>query len=114
MARRRLNTRVFAIVMGVLVLGGVAVFAANRFRGAHHVDARQVEARGDEAFAKGEFRDAFEQYELASKSDPRNTALLVKLGDAAVKRTREDPHFFLNYAHGKWGEAVNIDPKYKP
>jgi tetratricopeptide (TPR) repeat protein len=112
MARRRLNTKVFAFIMGALVLMGTTVFLWARFRSGHG-DARALEARGDELFARADYKPASDAYLQAVGLEPKNAALRVKLGDTYVKRTREGREN-LDKAYEQWREAVNNDPRYKP
>src|SRR6476660_8086949 len=112
MARRRLNKKVFAVIMGVLVISGTSIFGWMMFRGGH-ADPRALEASGDAAFAKADYKQAYEMYSQAVGADNKNVALLVKLGDACVKRTRESREF-LDQAHMNWRKAINEDPHYKP
>src|SRR5690349_10070052 len=112
MARRRLNKKVFAVIMGVLVICGSGVLLWAKFRNSH-VDPRRIEAQGDEAFARGDYKVAYEQYTNAVGAEPRNVSLLVKLGDTCVKRTRESREF-LDQALQNWRKAINEDRTYKP
>jgi tetratricopeptide (TPR) repeat protein len=112
MARRRLNTKVFAIIMGVVVVGGGTMFALARFRGAK-ADPKVLEERGDAAVARGDFREAYDDYAGAVGGNPKSPSLRLKLGDVCVKRTREEPNF-IAAAHQQWAEAVAMDPTYKP
>ena len=126
MARRRLNTKVFAIIMGVVVVGGAGMFALAKFRSVK-ADPKVLEKQADEAVARGAaaaangddngareaYRQAYDDYAGAVGGNPKDPNLRLKLGEVCIKRTREDPNL-LGMAHAQWSEAVAISPTFKP
>ena len=113
MARRRLNTKVFAILTAVLVVGGAAVVAAQKYAGRTRGDPKAMEAEGDAMMEKRDYEQAQLRYAAAADRDPSNPALRVKLGEAYVKLTRDDP-INLGRAHRAWNDAIAVDPAHKP
>lgn len=112
MARRKLNTKLFAIVLTVLVGGSIAAFAANKFMKGSK-DPRVLEADGDKAFASGDFEQARLSYGGAVAIERNNPALKIKYGDTLIKLTRDDS-INLQHALQSWEAALVIDPSYKP
>lgn len=113
MARRRLNTKVFAILMGLLLVGGAGVFALAKFKVGRGGDPRKLEAQGNAAVARTEWKEAFESFHNAAGLEPRNVDLHIKAGDAAVKLIQED-WVYARHAQNHWREALSADPRFKP
>ncbi|QOV87658.1 tetratricopeptide repeat protein [Humisphaera borealis] len=112
MARRKLNTKVLGVLFGVLVVGAIGAFAANRFLKPSK-DPRVLEADGDKAFAAGEYEQARLAFGGAAAIERSNPGLKVKYGDTLIKLTREDP-VNLGLALQSWEAALGVDPSYKP
>lgn len=112
MARRKLNTKVVGILVGIVAVGGVSVLAAGKFLRPSK-DPRVLEEQGDKAFAGGEFEQARIAYGGAQAIDRSNPNLKIKYGDALIKLTRDDP---MNYqfAMQAWEAALGVDPNFKP
>jgi predicted Zn-dependent protease len=112
MARRRLNTKVFAILLAVIVLAGGGLMAAQKF-GRNRGDPKALEAEGDALMEKRDYEQAQLRYAAAADRDPSNPGLRVKLGESLVKLTKDDP-MNLARAHRAWNEALTVEPGYKP
>ena len=109
MARRRLNTKLFAIVLGVLVLGG-GVALAWKLIGRPLSDPAKIEADADAALAAGREWEAITNYRRAIDAAPNNPSPKRKLGEAFIRLRPElvtDPAFpgSLNNPINRVGEA---------
>ena len=125
---RRVNNK-FLIILGVLVLGGVAsAFVLkgpimNMVKGDR---SKKYVEEGDKLVAEAEAPDAtmtqkreryeaaVKKYQMAAGADPKNTALFVKYGDLLNKMTPIDVQVYLRAAREMWEKALEIDPAYLP
>ncbi|MDB5319526.1 MAG: hypothetical protein JWN40_1157 [Phycisphaerales bacterium] len=125
---RRVNNK-FLIILGVLVLGGVAsAFVLkgpimNMVKGDRSkklVDAadalvKEAELPGVSTTEKQKkYEAAVRNYQMASNADPKNTALLVKYGDHLNKMTPYEVGIYLPAARQMWEKALEINPAYMP
>lgn len=109
--QRRLNTR-FLVILTVSVVGGaVVLFAVTKvvFR-----DTPEKHIALAEAFVRQNSPiGAVKEYQTAVRLDPRNPALLVKLGDAIRLATRVDPDL-VDKDKATWNMALEVDANYLP
>lgn len=109
MARQRLNKQFLLILTTVVLAGLLVALVAPRFLKAGNRDTAKLTKEGDEAMEKRDWIVAKEKYSQALSGDPNNTGVLVKIGDALVKLTPNNPEF-LEVAHLQWNKAISIDP----
>jgi len=125
---RRVNNK-FLIILGVLVLGGVAsAFVLkgpimNMVKGdrskklVDEADASVTEAEKPDITMtqkRERYEAAVKKYQLAASADPRNTALFVKYGDVLNKMTPFEVQVYLPAARQMWEKALEVDPAYLP
>lgn len=98
--------------MTVSVIGGmVALFAVTKLV---FVDTADKHIALAEAFAKQNIPlSAVREYQTAVRLDPRNPALLVKLGDTIRLATRVDQDL-IDKDKVTWNMALEVDPNYLP
>src|SRR5689334_13493363 len=125
---RRVNNK-FLIILGILVLGGVAsAFVLkgpimNMVKGDR---SKKMIEEGDKLVAEAEAPDAtmtqkregyeasVKKYQQGAAADPKSTALFVKYGDVLNKMTPFDVQVYLPAARQMWEKALEIDPAYLP
>lgn len=112
MARRKLNTKVVGVLVGIVAVGSISVLAANKlFKPSK--DPRVLEEQGDKAFAAGDFEQARGAFGGAAAIERGNANLRIKEGDTLIKLTRDDPANYVA-AMRAWEMALGIDPNFKP
>ena len=113
MARRRVNTKFIAIVLGSAVAAGGGAVVAKRYLS--HRDPQKYIAAGDAAVAAHNPVAASGDYGRAAALLPRNVPLLLKYGDslkdaAAVTQDRS----VFSAAISAWKQATEVDPGFLP
>jgi tetratricopeptide (TPR) repeat protein len=107
MARRRINTRFLGISFTILVIAGVALLVVKKFvlRG----NPQQYIAMGQQ-YAKAQDWDKAAFYlSRAAGLLPKDSALLVQLGDAEAHLASRD-NDYRNRAVDTWRQAVQANP----
>ncbi|HET6247168.1 MAG TPA: tetratricopeptide repeat protein [Tepidisphaeraceae bacterium] len=116
---KRVNTPFISVVGGVCFLAAVVILAGPWLKAHIHTTpiAQQVKTLTDQAdqdVKEGRFPDAKEAITNASRLDPNNKELLIKVGDITAMLTAEDGPVALEHARTQWENALEIDPSYKP
>ena len=108
---RRVNTTFLLIVAlaFVLVVGGIGGF----YYLVIHPNAAKLIAKGDKAFADGDYTEALKAYSRARGAQPNNVETYIKfaetLGRIQVDSTRVARQFLLEIIEN-WQAALRVDP----
>ncbi len=111
MAKKRLNTRFIAILLGSVVAVGGGVLVINKF--VLKADPRKYIIGGDAAFADGKYDIAYDAYARAASLGKPDAALFMKIGSTARLASYQRPDL-VGADRRAWEQALTIDPNYLP